>query len=53
MAGVIDLNSLADGSYLSTVEISYSAAGETPVGIVRYKYSVIYNNAENVTDLTV
>ena len=53
MAGDIDLNSLADDSYLSSVETSYSAEGETPVGIIRYNYSVIYSNAENAPDAAV
>ena len=53
MAGDIDLNSLADDSYLSSVETSYSAEGETPVGIIRYNYSVIYSNAENAPDVAV
>ena len=53
MAGDIDLNSLADDSYLSSVEISYSAEGENPVGIIRYNYSVIYSNAENAPDAAV
>ena len=51
MAGDIDLNSLADDSYLSSVEISYSAEGETPVGIIRYNYSVIYSNTEDQPDV--
>ena len=53
MAGDIGLNSLADDSYLSSVETSYSAEGETPFGIIRYNYSVIYSNAENAPDAAV
>ena len=53
MADDIDLNSLADDSYLSSVEISYSAEGETPVGIIGYNYSVIYSKAEDQPDVAV
>ena len=42
MAGDVNLNSLSDGSYLSSVETSYSAEGETPVGIIRYNYSLAH-----------
>ena len=38
MAGDIGLNSLADDSYLSSVETSYTAEWETPVGIIRYNF---------------
>ncbi len=47
MAGDIDINNLVKDSYLSSVDISYSGEGTSPIGIIRHNYSVLYRYAEN------
>ena len=42
MAGDIDINNLVKDSYLSSVDISYSGEGTSPIGIIRHNYSVLY-----------
>ena len=42
MAGDIDINNLVKGSYLSSVDISYSGEGTSPIGIIRHNYSLLY-----------
>ena len=42
MAEDIDINNLVKDSYLSSVDISYSGEGISPVGIIRHNYSVLY-----------
>ena len=44
MAGDIDINNLVKDSYLSSVDISYSGEGTSPIGIIRHNYSVLYPN---------
>ena len=50
MAGDIDINNLVKNSYLSSVDISYSGEGTSPIGIIRHNYSVLYRYAENAPD---
>lgn len=50
MAGDIDINNLVKDSYLSSVDISYSGEGTSPIGIIRHNYSVLYRYAENAPD---
>ena len=38
----IDTNNLVKDSYLSSVDISYSGEGTSPIGIIRHNYSVLY-----------
>ena len=42
MAGDIDINNLVKDSYLSSVDISYSGEGTSPIVIIRHNYSVLY-----------
>ena len=42
MAGDIDINNLVKDSYLSSVDISYSGEGNSPIGIIRHNYSLLY-----------
>ena len=42
MAGDIYINNLVKDSYLSSVDISYSGEGTSPIGIIRHNYSVLY-----------
>ena len=42
MTGDIDINNLVKDSYLSSVDISYSGEGTSPIGIIRHNYSVLY-----------
>ena len=42
MAGDIDINNLVKDSYLSSVDISYSGEGTSPIWIIRHNYSVLY-----------
>ena len=42
MAGDIDINNLIKDSYLSSVDISHSGDGTSPIGIIRHNYSVLY-----------
>ena len=42
MAGDIDINNLVKDSYLSSVDISYSGEGTSPIGIIRHNYSLLY-----------
>ena len=42
MAGDIDIYNLVKDSYLSSVGISYSGDGTSPIGIIRHNYSVLY-----------
>ena len=44
MAGDIDIKNLVKDSYLSSVDISYSGEGTSPIGIIRHNYSVLYPN---------
>ena len=45
MAGDIDINNLVKDSYLSSVDISYSGEGTSPIGVIRHNYSVLYRYA--------
>ena len=51
MAGDTDINNLVIDSYLSSVDISYSGEGTSPIGIIRHNYSVLYRYAENAPDV--
>ena len=51
MAGDVDINNLVKDSYLSSVDISYSGEGTSPIGIIRHNYSVLYRYAENAPDV--
>ena len=51
MAGDIDINNLVKDSYLSSVDISYSGEGTSPIGVIRHNYSVLYRYAENAPDV--
>ena len=42
MAGDIDINNLVKDSYLSSVDISYSGEGTSPIGIIRHNHSLLY-----------
>ena len=42
MAGDIYIYNLVKDSYLSSVDISYSGEGTSPIGIIRHNYSVLY-----------
>ena len=42
MAGDKDIYNLVKDSYLSSVDISYSGEGISPIGIIRHNYSVLY-----------
>ena len=42
MAGDIDINNLVKDSYLSSVDISNSGEGTSPIGIIRHNYSLLY-----------
>ena len=42
MTGDLDINNLVKDSYLSSVDISYSGEGTSPIGIIRHNYSVLY-----------
>ncbi len=42
MVGDIDINNLVKDYYLSSVDISYSGEGTSPIGIIRHNYSVLY-----------
>ena len=44
MAGDIYIYNLVKDSYLSSVDISYSGEGTSPIGIIRHNYSVLYPN---------
>ena len=50
MAGDVDIDNLVKDSYLSSVDISYSGEGTSPIGIIRHNYSVLYRYAENAPD---
>ena len=50
MAGDIDINNLAQDSYLSGVEITLSGDGKTGIGKIAHSYTVVYQNAENAPD---
>ena len=50
MAGDIDINNLAQDSYLSSVEITLSGDGSTGIGKITHSYIVVYQNAENAPD---
>ena len=47
MAGDVNINSLADSSYLSSTEIEVNADGAKPIGVVRLNYVVEYRNVDN------
>tara|TARA_Y100001973_G_C5148886_1_gene306989 strand:- start:60 stop:506 length:447 start_codon:yes stop_codon:yes gene_type:complete len=47
MQGDINLNNLAQDSYLSETSISISGEGEKEIGSVTLTYTVIYQHAEN------
>ena len=51
MAGDVDINNLVKDSYLSSVDISYSGEGTSPIGVIRHNYSVLYRYAENAPDV--
>ena len=51
MAGDTDINNLVIDSYLSSVDISYSGEGTSPIGVIRHNYSVLYRYAENAPDV--
>ena len=51
MAGDIEINNLAQDSYLSGVEITLSGDGSTGIGKITHSYIVVYQNAENAPDL--
>ena len=38
----IDTNNLVKDSYLSSLDISHSGDGTSPIGIIRHNYSVLY-----------
>ena len=42
MAGDIYIYNLVKDSYLSSVDISYSGEGTSPIGIIRHNYSLLY-----------
>ena len=42
IAGDIYIYNLVKDSYLSSVDISYSGEGTSPIGIIRHNYSVLY-----------
>ena len=50
MAGDIEINNLAQDSYLSSVEITLSGDGSTGIGKITHSYIVVYQNAENAPD---
>ena len=50
MAGDIEINNLAQDSYLSGVEITLSGDGNTGIGKIAHSYTVVYQNAENAPD---
>ena len=50
MAGDIEINNLAQDSYLSGVEITLSGDGSTGIGKIAHSYTVVYQNAENAPD---
>ena len=50
MAGDIEINNLAQDSYLSGVEITLSGDGKTGIGKIAHSYTVVYQNAENAPD---
>jgi hypothetical protein len=50
MAGDIEINNLAQDSYLSGVEITLSGDGSTGIGKITHSYTVVYQNAENAPD---
>ena len=50
MASDIDINNLVVDSYLTSVDISYSGEGTSPIGLIRHNYSVLYRYAENAPD---
>ena len=50
MAGDIEINNLAQDSYLSGVEITLSGDGSTGIGKITHSYIVVYQNAENAPD---
>ena len=50
MAGDIEINNLAQDSYLSGVEITLSGDGSTVIGKIAHSYTVVYQNAENAPD---
>ena len=49
-AGDIEINNLAQDSYLSGVEITLSGDGSTGIGKIAHSYTVVYQNAENAPD---
>ncbi len=51
MAGDVDIDNLVRDSYLSSVDISYSGEGTSPIGVIRHNYSVLYRYAENAPDV--
>ena len=51
MSGDVDINNLVKDSYLSSVDISYSGEGTSPIGVIRHNYSVLYRYAENAPDV--
>nr|BAR33861.1 Phage minor tail protein U [uncultured Mediterranean phage uvMED] len=50
MAGDVDIQNLVKDSYLSSVDISYSGEGTSPIGMIRHNYLVLYRYAENAPD---
>ena len=50
MAGDIEINNLAQDSYLSGVEITLSGDGSNGIGKIAHSYTVVYQNAENAPD---
>ena len=51
MAGDVTLNNLAKNSFLGNTNISYSADGDQPIGVVTLTYLVQYRTASDAPDV--
>ena len=53
LAADVDINDLADNSYLSGTEIEFNADGAKPIGTVMLNYVVEYRNLDNAPETAI